>query len=136
MKQLNHQINIIRRALQKKADDDLAKVLKNSRWILLKNRDNLKPEEEKKLRIILTADEQLRQIYILKEQFRTICNKISKRDQAERFLKVWVRLAWTTGNAYLKKFINTLQNWWQEFLNYFDERITQGFVEGINRAIR
>ena len=134
MKQLNHQINIIRRALLKKADDDLAKVLKNSRWILLKNRDNLKPEEEKKLRIILAADEQLRQIYILKEQFRTICNKISKRDQAERFLKVWVRLAWTTGNAYLKKIINTLQNWWQEFLNYFDERITQGFVEGINRA--
>ncbi len=29
-----------------------------------------------------------------------------------------------------------LRNWWHEFLNYFDERVTQGFVEGINRAIR
>ncbi|MFQ5631866.1 MAG: transposase [bacterium] len=38
--------------------------------------------------------------------------------------------------GYLKKFVNTLKNWWQEFLNYFDERITQGFVEGTNRAIR
>ena len=27
-------------------------------------------------------------------------------------------------------------NWWQQILNYFDERITNGFVEGINRAIR
>ena len=26
--------------------------------------------------------------------------------------------------------------WWHEFLNYFCDRVTQGFVEGINRAIR
>ena len=136
MKQLNHQIDIIRRAVQKKADDELAGVLKGSRWILLKNREDLTPQEEEKLRMILAADEQLRQVYLLKEQFRTICHKIYNKDQAERFLKAWMWLASSTGNPYLKRFVNTLQNWWQEFLNYFDERVTQGFVEGINRAIR
>jgi len=35
-----------------------------------------------------------------------------------------------------RKFVKTLRNWWEEFLNYFDEGITQGFVEGTNQAIR
>ena len=34
------------------------------------------------------------------------------------------------------KFVKTLRNWWQEFLNYFNNGVTQGFVEGINYAIR
>ncbi|MCP4164417.1 MAG: transposase, partial [Chloroflexi bacterium] len=41
-----------------------------------------------------------------------------------------------TGDPRLAKFVQTLLNWWQEILNYFDERVTNGFVEGINRAIR
>ncbi|MBT9142091.1 MAG: hypothetical protein DDT29_00484 [Dehalococcoidia bacterium] len=40
-----------------------------------------------------------------------------------------------TGNKYLRKFVNTLRNWWDEFLNYFDEHVTNGFVEGLNKAI-
>jgi transposase len=27
-------------------------------------------------------------------------------------------------------------NWWTEILNYFIERVTNGFVEGMNRALR
>ena len=34
------------------------------------------------------------------------------------------------------QFVKTLHNWWSEFLNYFDDRVTQRFVESINRAIR
>jgi transposase len=29
-----------------------------------------------------------------------------------------------------------LRNWWHEFLNHFDDRMTQGFVEDVNCAIR
>lgn len=36
----------------------------------------------------------------------------------------------------LPAFVKTLYNWWQQILNFFDERITSGFVEGMNRAIR
>ena len=41
-----------------------------------------------------------------------------------------------TGNKYLAKFVTTLRNWWEEILNYFIERITNGFVEGLNGALR
>ena len=136
VKQLNHQLNLLRRKLQREADEDLTKILKGCRWILLKNRCDLTPKEEKKLELILETCPELREIYLLKEEFRTICEKINDKAQAERFLKVWVYKALVTGNRYLQKFVNTLRNWWREFLNYFDERITQGFVEGLNRAIR
>ena len=83
MKQLNHQLDLLRRALQRKAkkqgNEILYQALKGSRWILLKRRQDLKPEEEAKLRIILNVSEELRTIYLLKEEFITICDKMRDR---------------------------------------------------------
>jgi len=136
VKQLNHQLNLLRRKVQREAPGQVAEILKGSRWLLLKNRADLTPKEEKKLNLILAASPELRQLYLLKEEFRTICNKIKDKKQAERFLRAWCYKAEVTGSRYLAKFVRTLRNWWTEFLNYFDEGITQGFVEGTNRAIR
>jgi len=33
-------------------------------------------------------------------------------------------------------FCNTLDNWQTEILNFFEHRITSGFVEGMNSKIR
>jgi transposase len=41
-----------------------------------------------------------------------------------------------SGIAPLVKFTQTLQNWWNEFLNYFNEGFTSGVVEDLNNAIR
>jgi transposase len=139
MKQLNHQIDLLRRALQKRArktDEALYQALKGNRWLLLKNRSRLKPDQEAQLCTILDASQELRTIYLLKEEFRTICDKIKDKAQAKRFLLAWSWKAVATSSRYLIRFVKTLRNWWHEFLNYFDDRVTQGFVEGINRAIR
>jgi len=139
MKQLNHQIDLLRRSAQNKAkqtDEALYQALKGSRWILLKNRTELNSEQEVQLNTILKTSAELRAIYLLKEEFRTICDKIDDRAQAERFLRAWTWKATATGSRYLIRFVKTLLNWWHEFLNYFIDRVTQGFVEGINRAIR
>lgn len=136
MKQLNHQLDLLRRNLRKNGSELVKILLKNSRWILLKNRDNLTAEQEAKLLLILATSSEIRVLYLLKERFRVICNKIKDRKQAERFLKAWLWEAKACRDSYLNRFTKTLQNWWDEFLNYFNEGITQGFVEGINRAIR
>ena len=140
MKQLNHQIDLLRRALQRQAkktgNETVYQALKGSRWLLLKRRCDLNPEEEAKLRLILDVSDELRSIYLLKAEFITICDKMRDRAQAKRFLRAWTRKAVATGCRYLIRFVKTLQNWWHEFLNYFIDRVTQGFVEGINRAIR
>lgn len=136
MKQLNERLTQLRRAVQRQADEATHQVLKSSRWLLVKNRDQLTPQEEAHLLEILAASPELRIAYLLKEEFRTIFEKINDPRQAERFLRAWIWKANQTGDRYLAKFVNTLRNWWTEILRYFDDRVTNGFVEGINRAIR
>ena len=136
MKQLNQRLTQLRRAIQRQADEATQQVLKGSRWLLVKNRDALKPQEEARLMEVLAASPELRTAYLLKEEFRTIFEKINDPHQAERFLRAWICKAYQTGDRYLAKFVNTLRNWWTEILRYFDDRITNGFVEGMNRAIR
>jgi len=136
MKQLNEQLNKARRHIQREADTETQKALKGSRWLLVRNRHTLTEKQTEQLHIALSAHDQLRQAYLLKEEFRLIFERIDDKAQATRFLRAWIFKARQTHNKYLLAFINTLQNWWHEILNYFDERITNGFVEGINRAIR
>lgn len=136
VKHLNERITAIRRKYQKDAPKEIMEVLKGSRWILVRNRKDLSPKDEQKLKQILEACPELRTIYLLKEEFRFIFEKAKNRDKAEKYLRVWKLKAKYTGNWFLLKFVKTLENWWNEILNYFFERITNGFVEGLNGAIR
>jgi len=137
MKHLNERLSQIRRKVQKNAKDTaLVTAFKGSRWILVRNREDLSSKDEAKLREILNLSPELRPIYLLKEEFRFIFDKIDSREKAERFLSAWKQKALITGNMFLIRFVKTLTNWWQHILNYFYEKITNGFVEGLNGAIR
>ena len=136
MKHLNEQLTKARRQIQRQADEATAKALKGSRWLLVRNREALTEEQEQQLLTAIEADADLRQAYLLKEEFRLIFERIHDRERARRFLMAWIFKVQQTHNKYLLAFVKTLQNWWSAILNYFDERITNGFVEGINRAIR
>lgn len=135
MKQLSDALGKIRRRLQA-SDPASYELLKGIRWILVRRRTNLKPEEETKLQAALEAFPQLRTAYLLKERFVAIADKIQDRAQAERFLRAWVYEAQASGLVQLIKFTQTLQHWWEEFLNYFNEGFTSAVVEGLNNAIR
>ncbi len=135
MKQLNDALGKIRRQLQA-SNPASYELLKGIRWILVRRRADLKLEEETKLQAALDAFPQLRTAYLLKERFVAIADKIQDRAQAERFLRAWVYEAQASGLVQLVKFTQTLQHWWEEFLNYFNEGFTSAVVEGLNNAIR
>ena len=136
VKQLNGKITKLRRTVQKNADEKTEEILKGSRWILVKNRQNLSQKEEDHLQKVLAISPEIREAYLLKEEFHTIFEKIKNVERAKRFLEVWILKAQKTGSRYLAEFVKTLRNWWEEILMYFEEGITNGFSEGINRAIR
>ena len=136
VKHLNERITSIRRKCQKEASKEIAEVFKGSRWILVRNRKDLSAKDEEKLKKILDSCPKLREIYLLKEEYRFIFEKARDRQKAEKYLRVWKLRAMNTGNSFLLKFVKTLENWWNEILNYFFERITNGFVEGLNGALR
>lgn len=136
MKQLNEQLTKARRQIQRKSDDVTKEALKGSRWLLVTNRDELSSEKQQQLLDVLGVDPELRTAYLLKEEFRRIFEKIQDQQQARRFLEAWMLKVQATHNKYLMSFIKTLQNWFNQILAYFDRRISNGFVEGMNRAIR
>lgn len=136
MKQLNEQLSKARRQIQRRADGQTKAALKGCRWLLVHNRPDLSAEQQAQLQLALQADDMLRSAYLLKEEFRLIFEKIHDRTQARRFLHAWMLKVRFTSNQYLLDFLNTLTNWFEQILNYFDQRITNGFVEGTNRAIR
>lgn len=136
MKQLNMRLTQLRSNIQRNATPEVQATLKGSRWILVRNRCDLKENEQAQLNKILDLCPQLRTLYLLKEEFRAIFEKVHCRDKARKFLAAWVLKAQYTGNKFLKKFVTTVNNWREEILNYFIERITNGFVEGLNGALR
>jgi transposase len=136
MKQLNARLTQLRTAYQKELSREMRSEIKGSRWLLVRNRSELSACDEAQLIRLLDACPELRTLYLLKEEFRAIFEKVHEKQKAERFLSAWILKASWTGNKYLAKFVNTLRNWWAEIVNYFLERITNGFVEALNGVLR
>ncbi len=136
MKHLTDQLSKARRHLQRHADEETKAALKGCRWLLVRNRASLTQEQEAHLQQVLAASPELRTAYLLKEEFWLIFERIHDREKARRFLETWMLKVQFSHNPYLIAFCNTLRNWFDAILNYFDKRITNGFVEGMNRAIR
>ena len=133
-KQLNDALGKIRRRLQA-ANPASYERLKGIRWILVRRRTELKPEEEDKLQAALDAFPELRTAYLLKERFVAIADKIQDRAQAERFLRAWVYEAQASGLVQLVKFTQTLQHWWEEFLNYCQARTEMSAESRLKKSL-
>ena len=105
------------------------------------NQEDLDESERQKLRTAYELSPMLRKLHQLKERFRSIFEHITDRKQAERFLQAWVcevkqlRCEGFSCDS-LSKFVKTLHCWWESVLNYFDQRLTNGPVEGINNKIK
>ncbi len=77
----------------------------------------------------------LRTACLLKEESGFVFERARNRD-TEKYLRIWKIKAEHAGGSFLGKFVKTLENWWNEIPNCFFERITNGFVEGTNGALR
>lgn len=135
-KNLNECLDKARRDVQRHLDKVTQQQVKGCRWSLLKPRERLNAKQQAKLRQVYDHCPHLRQLHLLKEEFRLIFDKIHDPKQAERFLLAWRTKAEQCGSKYLVRFANTLRNWWDEILRYFQARVTNGFAEGINNHLK
>lgn len=136
MKNLNEALSKIRRKLQKTLDEATQKEMKGIRWLLVRNRADLTDEQRQQLDQMLTYSSELKICYELKERFREIFNAPLSRDEAEAKLEDWMALALATGFSAMQTFVNTLRNWKASLLNYFIDRLNNGFAEGVNTKIK
>jgi len=136
MKNLIEAISKARRAIQREADESTKDVLKGCRWLLVKNKENLKADEKEKLQTMFAISPELAACYELKESFRDLFNQPLDYKSAENLLLDWVTRLEACKYKALVSFAKTLRNWWKQILNYFDGRHTNGFAEGVNLKIK
>lgn len=139
VKLFNQKLSDFRRQLHREATEQLHKqVLKGTRWLLLKNPENLDDDhnEHARLQEALELNQPLATAYYLKEELR--CQLWQQRDHfaAERFLDRWCRRARATGIRFLEKFANTLQAHRTGILAWYDCPISTGPLEGTNNKIK
>ena len=138
LKLFNDKLSQLRRELHREATDKLhKKVLKGTRWLLLKNPDHLDEthDERKRLDEALRMNQPLATAYYLKEELRELWSQASKRD-ARRFLNDWCRRAEASGIPILVTFAHTLAKHREGILAWYDYPISTGPLEGTNTKIR
>jgi transposase len=138
IKLFNEKLSDLRRDLYREATEKLHKnVLKGTRWLLLKNPENLDEsrDEPNRLREALKLNEPLAMAYYMKEDLRRVWEQPNKR-AARRILKTWIQRAETSGIRMLIKFAHTLARYRNQILAYYDYPISTGPLEGTNTKIR
>jgi len=136
MKNLNEALSQTRRKAQKKLDEAAQKAMKGIRWLLVRNRDDLTAEQLQQLDAMLAHAPELLACYLLKESFRALFNSNLSIESATAKLDDWISQALATGFAAMNSFVNTLRNWRIAILNYFADRLSNGFAEGVNNKIK
>lgn len=135
-KHLNDALTGVRRKIQNGLTDEQKEAIKGSRWVLVKNVEDLNEEERAKLNEVYTSCEVLKKYHLAKEEFREIFEKVNSRKYASKKINWWVEKINRENLFHYGKFVETLQNWKRQILNYFLSRTTNGFVEGLNNKIK
>ena len=112
-------------------------ILKNTKYIFLKNNTNLTPKQKTKLEELTMSRINLKTIRALhiRENFQEIYNSDSI-DEFETKLKKWY--FWAT-HSRLQPIIDaakTIKRHWSGVLNWFNSKINNGILEGINSIIQ
>ena len=118
----------LRRKLYHKAANLMQKqVIKGTRWLLLKNPENLDSsrKEPDRLEAALQLDKPLALAYYLKEGLRQLWAQPGKA-AAAAFLKDWIARAESAGIHFLHKFAKTLALHRRGLLAYYDYPISTG----------
>jgi transposase len=138
LKLYNDKLSVLRREMQREATDLRHKqVLKGTRWLLLRNPENLDADkdEPRRLQEALRLNAPLATAYYLKEDLRQLWGQDSKA-QAEQFLNGWVRRAYAAGITVLQQFAKLLQQHRRGILAWYDYPISTGPLEGTNNKIK
>ena len=113
------------------------KVLKGTRWLLLKNPENLDDNRNEKQRLAeaLRLNEPLATAYYMKEDLRQLWEQASKTT-VRRVLSDWIARAQASGIRMLQSFSKTMAAYREGILAWYDFPISTGPLEGTNNKIQ
>ena len=131
MKIVNEAVDEVRRQEQKQRPE-----LKCTRYIWLKNPENLKPSQKTALDDLKLSKLNLKtsRAYHIRLNFQQLFEQPA--DQAEAFLKKWYFWATHSRLEPIKQAAYTIKRHWDGILRWFVTRISNGLLEGLNSLVQ
>lgn len=131
---IRHLLNAVDEVRREEADrlrESNPLLLKDTRYIWLKNPWNLTEAQRRRLSYLEKLNLKINRAYLLKENFRELWSCLT-RSEAESFLKQWLWWASHSRLDPMVKFAQLLKRHQEAVLAYFDLRIDNGSVEAMN----
>jgi len=122
-------------ANQLRHDKPARRVVKQSHWLLLRNRAGLQAGERIRLDEVLQANQPLLTVYLMAEQLKSLWNA-SCPWQWRRLWKEWLGQASDSQIPALKLFAARLRPYWRGILSRVRWPMHTGQLEGINNKIK
>ena len=116
-------------------DRPARRVVKTSRWLLLRNRDNVPAEQAVKLDELLAANHALLTVYLLQDELKRLW-RYRHAGWAHRAWLDWKRRALDSGLEPLKVFVRRLEPYLPGILAHCRWPLGTNLVEGINNKIK
>ena len=116
-------------------DKPARRVVKSSRWLLLRNRSSLPQDERIRLRELLQANRRLMTVYVLRDDLKHLWD-YRYPAAARRFWKGWYSRAVRSRIQPLKRFAQRLKPYLEGILAHCRWSLSTGLLEGMNNKIK
>jgi transposase len=128
-------IDKVRNREAERAAEDHKAVFKGSKYLLLRNVENLRPSQKGQLRELLELNANLNKVYVLKEHLKRLWD-YTYPAVAERHLDEWINMARNSRIEPLKEFAKMLDRRRDGVLSHCRFKINNGRIEGTNNKIK
>ena len=132
-----HVMQLVNKAVDEVRRIDQVKnvLLKKTRYIWLKNPENLTEKQTELLASLRTMELKTARAYQMKLNLQHFWS-IPDRETAEAYLKKWY--FWLTHSKLepMIKVAKTIKKHWDGIMNYIDFKITNGLMEGLNSIVQ
>ncbi len=126
-----------RRRLKKSlSPSEYEEIVKGTMWIVRKNHADLEAEERERLRQLFAYAPELKRAYTFREELTAIFERTLTPTEAKRRLRAWAAKVRHSALTCFDTFLTTLGNWLDKIVNYFTDRLSSGFVEGLNNKVK
>jgi transposase len=132
-----HVVQIVNRAMDelRKVERKECKELKNHKYTLLHNPENLSERRRAELQNLITLYPNIGKGHRFKELLREFW-EFDDIQQAEAFLLDWCKEVEKSAIVPFVKAAKTIRAHWSGILNYVKSKITNGILEGINSKVQ
>lgn len=135
VKQFNRVMNTIRNREYRKAIKEHKRVIKGSRYILLKNKKNLKESEKQHLKELININKNISTTYILKDLLKELW-KYKYPKSAKKALDNWTKIAIESGIPEMIRYAKKLNKYSYGIISHCKYQINSGKIEGTNNTLK